>query len=278
MKAALRPMLDSLERPVAPEGVVGWKRGLLRLGEGPGERSEAAEARAVRVSFAAAALLLLLDFRMPEVEGASSSRLAEHAVVLADVVQKTSKYLDANARKLDKLLAYRSPNRPAASGRKAYEALVAYRMGEGPDEVARGLGITPYRSSPTKPGTYDQGGTREWKDRLARRLSRGAGIEGERFPLAAAVLRNRHKARVVTKAKVAHHAYDRVTRLFPEEKYSPWPAVGERIRVSSSTDWGHPEGLRHLQGRGDRDRDLPPLDLPHVGRSILAASANPATQ
>ncbi len=216
LKAELRPLFDSLERPVTPNGVLRWKWDRLWVREEDrGQRSATTEGTAVRVSFAAAALLLFLDFRMPGIEGASSLRLAEQAGELADIVRKTSKSLEANARKLDRLLAYRSPNRPPDPGKEAYDALAAYRMGEEPREVAKSLGITPYRSSPTKPGAYDQGGTREWKDRLAHRLVRGARIEGETFPLAAAVFGNRHKRRVVAKARKAYRAYEAEPRQKP---------------------------------------------------------------
>ena len=208
LKAELRPLFDSLERPISPEGVLKWKWDLLWVDEeARGRRSEDAETTIVRVSFAAAALLLFLDFRMPDVEGASSFRLAEHAGELADIVRKLSKSLNANARKLDRLLSYRPTNRPPDPGNVAYDALVAYRMGEEPSEVAKGLGISPYKSSPSALGCSDYGGTREWKDMLAEKLARGAAIERQAFPLAAAVLGHRDKLRVVAKARSAYDAY-----------------------------------------------------------------------
>jgi hypothetical protein len=104
--------------------------------------------------------------------------------------------------------------------------------------VAKALGMKPYRSSPSEPGIYDQGGTREWKKRLEERLERGARVEVQKYPRAASVFRNRAKLRIARKALRAYRAYQRETTLRPEEEYSPWPAVGDRILVSSSTDWG----------------------------------------
>jgi hypothetical protein len=98
----------------------------------------------VRVSFAAAALLLFLDFDMPDIEHASPHRLAEHVGNLAQIIQTLSKSLNANANKLEKLLAYRAQNRPSKLGQTFYEALVSYRMGEELESVAKDLDLTPY--------------------------------------------------------------------------------------------------------------------------------------
>jgi hypothetical protein len=149
-----------------------------------------------------------------------------------------SKSLETNAGKLKKLLAFRDRSRPPTPGKDFYQALVAYRMGEEPRDVAKALGMKPYRSSPSEPGIYDQGGTREWKKRLEERLERGARVEVQKYPRAASVFRNRAKLRIARKALRAYRAYQRETTLRPEEEYSPWPAVGDRILVSSSTDWG----------------------------------------
>jgi hypothetical protein len=242
LKLVLRPLFDSLERPITLGGVQKWKWDRLWVAEGArGRWSEDAETTIVRVSFAAAALLLFLDFRMPNVEGASSLRLAEHVGELADIVLKVSKSLDANTKKLDKLLAYRSPNRPSAPGRVAYEALVAYRMGEEPRDVAMSLGITPYKSSPSESGGSDHGGTREWKDRLAERLARGARIEAEKFPLATAVFGNRHKHRGAAKAREAYRAYEAGAKAEAQVYFGsepPWLEIGDWIHVSAATDEG----------------------------------------
>lgn len=167
LKKTIRPLLDSLERPITPNKVLQWKWNLLWEGEETrGRTSEDIETKISRVSFAAAALLLFLDFRMPEIVGASSFRLAEHISQLADIVRKLSKSLNANAKKLETLLAYRAQNRPPTPGQELYDALVAYRMGDKPEVVARTLGLTPYKSSPSKPGGEwgaPQNGRGDWR-------------------------------------------------------------------------------------------------------------------
>jgi hypothetical protein len=238
LKTALRPLLDALERPITPERILQWKWDLLWQDEVKREQRSEEDVKTMRVSFAAAALLLFLDLDMPDIERASSLRLATHIGELAALIRTLSKSLDANARKLQKLLAYRDQHRPPTPGKEFYDALVAYRMGKEPHKVAKGLGMRPYKSSPSKSGGDDWGGTREWKSRLEERLEQGARVEEEKYPRAASVFRHRDRPRIARKARLAYRAYEQETGLRPEEEYSPWPRVGERIRVSASTDWG----------------------------------------
>jgi hypothetical protein len=170
LKEELRPLLEDLERPVTTNKVLQWKWDVLfydevRSGQRTREEERKWDAKVKRVSFAAAALLLFVDFDMPELEGASSLRLANHIVTLADIVRKLSKSLSANAKSLEKLLAFRNANHPPTPGLELYDALVDYRMGEEPREIARDLGMNPYKSSPQEPGG-EWGGTKEWKRRL----------------------------------------------------------------------------------------------------------------
>jgi hypothetical protein len=239
LKNELRPLLDRLERPITANKVLQWKWDLLWADEDArGRRSEDTETQITRISFSAAALLLFLDFRMPKLEVASSFILATQISELAGIVRKLSRSLNANAKKLETLLAYRAQHRPSTPGQAFYDALVAYRMGAEPGNLASSLGMTPYRSSPSESGGADWGGTKDWQVRLAEKLARGAEIEEQKYPLATAVFANRHKPRIARKALMAYNTYDRETMLRPEEEYSPWPTVGERIRVSGSTDSG----------------------------------------
>jgi hypothetical protein len=187
----------------------------------------------VRVSFAAATLLLFLDLDMPGVERASPLQLATQVAELATIVRSLERSLESNAKKLQKLLAFRERNRPPASGRKSYEALIAYRMGEGPRQVAEALGMTPYKSSPSEPAK----GTREWKRRFEERLQQGARVEKQKYPHAASVFRHRDKPRIAWKALLAYRTYE-TERLSRPDEQSPWSRTGEAIRVNPSSDWG----------------------------------------
>jgi hypothetical protein len=240
LKKALRPLFGSLEKPLTPEGVLQWKWDLLRGDEKTnGEESEDTKAKITRVSFAAAALLLFLDFDMPGIEGARSLVLTEQIVKLAEIIQKVSKSLNANANKLEKLLAFRDPNHPSTHGHKFYDVLVGYRMGEELETLARSSRITPYKSSPSESGGDDHGGTKHWKIRLAEKLEHGAEIEKEKYPLATAVFANRYKPRIMAKARLAFHAYrDEIFHQPPSEEPRLWPNTGSKINVDASTDSG----------------------------------------
>jgi hypothetical protein len=240
LKKALRPLFDSLEKPITSEGVLQWKWELLRGDEKTkGEEPADTEAEITRVSFAAAALLLFLDFDMPGIEEASSLVLTEQIGKLAKLIQTLSKSLNANAIELEKLLAFRGPHRPPTPDQKFYDALIAYRMGVERGKISNDfLGTKDYKSSPSEPGGSDHGGTKHWKAKLAAALERGINVEKEKYPLATAVFANRHKPRIKAKARFAYHAWGEEIQLPPSEEPWLWPNTGSRINVNASTDSG----------------------------------------
>jgi hypothetical protein len=261
LEKELLPLLQMLERPITPDEIRQWKWDLLwKTEQMRGRSSEETEASIVRVSFAAAALLLSLDLGMPGLADASEGRLAKQISELADIIRKLSKSLNSNANKLEKLLAYRAQNRPSTPGREFYEALVAYRMGEEIESVAEDLGLTPYKSSPSEPGGEDFGGTKHWKNNLEEKLKRGAEIEQEKYPLATTIFRNRHKSRVQTKARLAYRSYLIGREITPEEEdQSPWFKAGGTIHVSASTDSGLEVIQAYVQLGSCLERELKPF-------------------
>jgi hypothetical protein len=261
LKKALRPLFGSIERPITPERVLQWKWDLLRGDEKmKGEESEDAEARITRVSFAAAALLLFLDFDMPVIEEASSFVLTEQIGKLAEIIQKVSKSLNANANKLEKLLAFRAPNHPSTPDQKYYDALIAYRLGAEWRKISDDLlGTKSYKSSPSEPGGSDHGGTKHWKAKLADALERGIRVERRKYPLATAVFANRHKPRIKAKARFAYHAWGEEIQLPPSEEPWLWPNSGSRIGVDASTDSGLQVVQAYVQLGSCLERNLNPF-------------------
>ena len=261
LKRTLKPLLKSLARPVTPYDVLQWKWDCLwKDEEARGQRkSEEENSKIVQVSFAAAALLLFLDFDMPDIEHASTLSLAEHLGDLAAIIRTLSRSLNANARKLETLLAYREQNRPPTRGQPFYDALVAYRMGKDAAEVARRVGINPYKSSPSKPGGKDFGGTKEWRSRLEEKLRRGAAIEKEKYPRAASVFENRGKPRIERKAWLAYRVYQEETELGSIEEYPPWSKVGNTIHVNISHDPGFEVVDAYIQLGSCLTRNLNPF-------------------
>jgi hypothetical protein len=162
---------------------------------------------------------------------------------------------------LERLLAFRDPNRPRRAGQELYDALVDYRMGKDPKRIAEDLGMNPYKSSPSEPGG-EWGGTKEWKRRLEDRLERGAEIEEEKYPLAAAVFANRDKPRVQAKARRAYRGYVRELQINPPDSdhdLAHWAGAGDLIHVRATNPSGIEVVKAYVQLGSCLDRDLNPF-------------------
>ena len=109
-------------------------------------------------SFAAAALWLFLDLDMPNVERASSYRLAEQIESLASLIRKVSRRLGCSTADSGKLIANRSSGNRLELPGNNHLALQQYRMGRrNLEEIAEWLGITPYSSRTGKRNTELEG-------------------------------------------------------------------------------------------------------------------------
>jgi hypothetical protein len=93
------------------------------------DEAEAAEesARVMAVSFAAAALLLLVDLDARKLREEGVDELAQRVKYLYDVIRKLSESLDVCTKELSKHLAGNPANRPPDPEAKHYTALVLYR-------------------------------------------------------------------------------------------------------------------------------------------------------
>ncbi len=155
-------------------------------------------AGAATVSFAAAALWLFLDLDMPDVERASSYRLAEQIESLASLIRKVVRRLGRSTADLGKLIANRSSGNRLKLPGNNHLALQQYRMGRrNLEEIAEWLGITPYSSRTGK-------GTRNWKARVKQRLREGKEFEDRNYPRAAAIFANSDHPAVRRKARRAY--------------------------------------------------------------------------
>ena len=153
------------------------------------------------VSFAAAALWLLLDLDVPGVERASSYRLSELIESLASLIRKAARRLGRSTADLGKLIANRSSGNRLELPGNNHLALQQYRMGlRNLEETAEWLGITPYSSRTGK-------GTRNWKSRVKQRLREGKEFEDSNYPRAAAIFANSDHPAVRRKARRAYRGY-----------------------------------------------------------------------
>jgi len=243
LEGALRSLLERLERPITPDGVVRWKRRLLE------ERDKSVrwwidwpETLALVASFSAAALLLFIDMGVPRVAHMTSYRLAEKAEDLADIIRRASNSLDANANRLKDLLADRAKGGKRYTDARYVEALRMYRIGWSKRHIARIWGITPYKSASDQVGR----GSRDWKQKVQRILSRGMEVEKERYPQAAAIFENSGNPHIVRKAHLAYRAYvETPTKRWRRENL--WPAVGKVLRINTRTDRGVQIALAYIQ-------------------------------
>ena len=160
-----------------------------------------AEKGIAAVSFAAAALWLLLDLDTPDIEEASSYRLAEQVKSLASVVRKLQRRLRRSTEDLARLTANRSSGARSELPGNNLMALQYYRLGRFDlRQAAEWLEITPYSSKTGR-------GTRDWKARVRQRLKEGREFEDEHYPRAAAIFANSDHPIIRRKARRAYRGY-----------------------------------------------------------------------
>jgi len=160
-----------------------------------------AETGIAAVSFAAAALWLLLDLDTPDIDSASSHRLAEQVESLASVIRKLQLRLRRSTEDLARLTANRSSGALSELPGNNLLALQNYRLGHYDlRQTAEWLGITPYSSKTGK-------GTRDWKARVRERLKEGKEFEDKNYPRAAAIFANSDHPIIRRKARRAYRGY-----------------------------------------------------------------------
>jgi hypothetical protein len=160
-----------------------------------------AETGIAAVSFAAAALWLLLDLDTPDIERASSHRLAEQVESLASIIRKLERRLRRSTEDLARLTANRSSGARSELPGNNLLALQSYRLGRFDlKQAAEWLEITPYSSKTGR-------GTRAWKARVIQRLNEGKEFEDEHYPRAAAIFASSDHPVVRRKARRAYRGY-----------------------------------------------------------------------
>jgi hypothetical protein len=132
--------------------------------------------------------------------------------------------VDESVSRLSGLLAGRkgtTGGRPPDPEFKFYTALVLYRMGRPPDEIARRIDIgAPDPSERRKAGTADETlrSNNNWKRRLKIAIKKGIKIEQEKFPVAAEVFAHRDEKEIREKALGAYNRY--LNRIYDWPQYA----------------------------------------------------------
>ena len=208
-KRQLKSALVNLKTPVTKNSVLRWKWDTLSHYKTPRkdprvlDEAEAAEesSRVIAVSFAAAALLLLVDLDARKIREEGVDELAQRVKDLCNVIRKLSESLDVCTKQLSKHLAGNPANRPRDPEAKHYTALVLYRMGHPLYRVGWRVGI---KSSVPKWGIE---GSQNWKGTVRKFIRLGVEVEEQRFPRAAEVFRRRHDEGVQKRAIEAYRGY-----------------------------------------------------------------------
>ncbi|MDQ3910729.1 MAG: hypothetical protein M3305_02885 [Actinomycetota bacterium] len=191
---------------------------------------ESLKAKIAAVSFAAAALLLFIDLGMPHLDMEKPDWLAKQIKRLATLLGELASDLNDGARELEALLANRLVGHQPRSDGDCYNALTEWRLGRGLEEIAEGLGITPYSSRTGK-------GSRNWKSRATDIIVRGKEVEDKRYPRATAIFANYEDSpHIRRKAHRAYRAYLVQTTRMPG--YYPLWEVGRKIRVNHQNQRG----------------------------------------
>jgi hypothetical protein len=211
----LKSALVNLETPVMKNGVLRWKwetlshyKTLPKDPRGLDEAEAAKESsRVMAVSFAAAALLLLVDLDARKLREEGVDELAQRVKDLYDVIRKFSKNLDECTKELSTHVIGNPANRPPDPEAKHYTALVLYRMGHPLYKVALRVGITPRLPKKLRGRSSTPSGFQNWKGKVRKFIQQGAEVEAQRFPQAAEVFRRSHDEAVQKKAIEAYHDY-----------------------------------------------------------------------
>lgn len=216
----LRVALETLPLPVSAHGVLQWKRETLRIPEEDSGSDKPTDGDATKkagkadcddylvlVSFAAAAVLLFIDFDMPRLNELDEEGLHTRIVDLHSLIRTLDSKVDDATGELDKLLANRAPRRQRRNlDSKHREALLRYQRGCSLESIADWWVIKRYKSQEGR-------GTTDWESRIVSYIRRGAEVERERYPEVADIL---ERSEDPTVKERAHRVYQ-VLRRHPSE-------------------------------------------------------------
>jgi hypothetical protein len=153
------------------------------------------------ISFAAAALCLSVDLGLKIPEESSRDDLTEIILGWHTLISNLISALDDTVDGTSKLLSGRKGTkggRPPDPQLKFYTALVLYRMGHSPKDIA-----TRMREDDTAQETFND----NWKGDLTKAIKKGIEIEQEKFPWAAEVFSRRDEKEIREAALSAYDKY-----------------------------------------------------------------------
>jgi hypothetical protein len=200
LKRELNAEVSGLRLPFTTDDVLRWKWKTLlkpkrhRTVSEVKEKKEWYEEECLRIraiSFAAAALCLSVDLGLEIPVESSPDDLTEVILGWHTLISNLISALDKAVGEASKLLSGRKGTkggRPPDPQLKFYTALVLYRMGHSPIDIA-----TRMRR---EDGTAHERFHDNWKGDLTKAIKKGIEIEKEKFPLAAEVFARRDEKKI----------------------------------------------------------------------------------
>lgn len=219
LKRELKEEMAGLTTPITTDGVLRWKWKTLRKPKGMRVFPELYERedwhqeeliRTMSISFAAAALCLCIDLDMKDLDDYSRDDLTTLVLKIHEMIEGSIRKVDTLAAELSKLLAGQKGGRPPDPDFKHYTALVLYRMGRPPYEIARRIGLgSPDPPKWKKAGIADEESkfNDNWRNKLISMIQKGIEIEKEKFPLAAEVFTSKDEEETQDAARAAYNDY-----------------------------------------------------------------------
>jgi hypothetical protein len=207
LESELKAEVSELRLPITADDVLRWKWKTLRQPKGMRTVSEVKEnkewyeeecLRIRAISFAAAALCLSIDLGLKIPEESSRDDLTEIILGWHKLISNLISALDRAVGEASKLLSGRKGTKggyPTDPEFKSYTALVLYRMGNFPEDVATQIGLNKKKVNVN------------WKSKLKKATERGIEIEQVKFPLAAEVFLRRDEKEIREAALAAYVEY-----------------------------------------------------------------------
>ena len=206
LERELKAAVPELRPPFTTDDVLRWKWKTLRERKRHRtvsevmDREEWYEEECLRIraiSFAAAALCLSVDLGLKIPEESSRDDLTEIILDWHKLISNLISALDRAVGEASKLLSGRKGTKggyPTDPEFKSYTALVLYRMGYFPEDIATQIGLNKKVNV-------------NWKSQLKKAIERGIEIEQVKFPLAAEVFLRRDEKEIREAALAAYVEY-----------------------------------------------------------------------
>jgi hypothetical protein len=247
LQKMLRPLIETLPKPITQESAIRWKRETLKnlTGEPDPWLGSSSWDDVWAVTFVTAAICLLLDLGGPELDSERPLILTNTIVGLADEIRKVTHRLNTSAADLAKIVADRSEGRPKRSDFECLFALSCYRLGWDLRLIAERNNINPFDAKGAQ-------GTKNWRKKVMDIVIRGVNTERRLYPRASDIFEKENDPEVIAKAEKAYRAF--VWAMPPNALIK----AGEAVRLSTASERGSEVVPAYVQLGACKYHDIEP--------------------